>query len=212
MSPPQPAQHIHSSNQANQDKQWSFDLCFPAGQSMCSDNTGSRMEEQNPSPAHDPDTCPQAVPEPGLSPRSCRGHWGSATSLPRLCSIQNAPAKSIPTPDKLFSNPHQHFPPIWAEETQPIVPKISCRATRTGRRRQQRFLTICRAQHTLFLSTALTKIPGAGKLGSGEAEGTAELCRAGTACTQHSKALAWQHWESRSIPPTMGEQIQTASS
>ncbi|RLV90517.1 hypothetical protein DV515_00014425, partial [Chloebia gouldiae] len=40
---------------------------------------------------------------------------------------------------------HKHFPPIWDEEIQPIVPKISCRAKRTRRRRQQRFVTICRA-------------------------------------------------------------------
>lgn len=43
------------------------------------------------------------VPKPEFSPRSCSGHWGSATSLQRLCLTQKAPAKTIPTPDKLFS-------------------------------------------------------------------------------------------------------------
>lgn len=149
------------------------------------------MEEQN--PAHEPVTsC-----EPKFSPRSCSGHWGSATSLQRLCLIQKAPAKSIPTPDKLFSILASTFHPSGMKKSSQLSPRFPAEPTGRGDVGSRDLSPSAGPQHTLSLSTAPRKIPGGWRTGIWESSG---VCSAGQGVEQpvpnmskHSKALSCQH-------------------
>lgn len=167
--------HSQLSNQANK---VGFGVpVFQLAKSMCSDSTGSRMEQ---SPSHMNQTlCPQAVPKPEFSPKSCSDHWGSATSLQRLCSIQKAPAKSIPTPDKLFSIFASTSHPSGLKESSQLSPRFPAEPPGRGDGGSRDFSPSAGPQHTSSLSAALTGIPRAAKVGLGKQRGI----RAGTGCT-----------------------------
>lgn len=65
---------------------WSFDVpVFQLAKSMCFDNTGSRMEEQSPPPAHEPDT-------------SCARARIQLQVLLRPSRLCNLPAKALLNP------------------------------------------------------------------------------------------------------------------
>lgn len=165
--------------------------------------------EQNPSHMNQ-----TFVPKPEFSPRSCSGHWGSATSLQRLCSIQKAPAKSIPTPDKLFSILASTSHPSGLKESSQLSPRFPAEPPGRGDGGSRDFSPSAGPQHTLPLSTALTGIPRAAEEGFGEAEGNQGWYRLYPA----QQSLAWQHRESRSIPklqipnlPPLSQRLQSGS-
>lgn len=156
------------------------------------------------------------VPEPELSPRSCSGHWGSATSLQRLCLIQKPPAKSIPTPDKLFSIVASTFHPSGMKKSSQLSPRFPAEPTGRGDVGSRDLSPSAGPQHTLSLSTAPRKISAGWRTGIWERNG---VCSAGQGVEQpvpnmskHSKALSCQQrfpqekqdWGKQEHPPGRG--------
>lgn len=116
------------------------------------------------------------TPEPEFSPRPCSGHRGSATSLQRLSSIQKAPAKSIPTPDKLFSILASTFHPSGMKKSSQLSPRFPAEPRGRGDVGSRDLSPSAGPQHTLSLSAAHTKIPRGWRSGIWERSG---VCSAG---------------------------------
>lgn len=182
-SPPKPpglsTAHSQLSNQAQGKQTGALMFLFsswPNPHVLTTQGAGWRSRTH---PQHtEPDTCPQIVPKPEFSSRSRSGHRGSATSLQRLCLIQKAPAKSIPTPDKLFSILASTFHPSGMKKSSQLSPRLPAEPKGRGDVGSRDLSPSAGPQHTLSLSTALTKIPTGCRTGIWESSGNAELCRA----------------------------------
>lgn len=136
------------------------------------------------------------VPEPEFSPRSCSGHWASATSLQRLCLIQKAPAKSIPTPDKLFSILASTFHPSGLKKSSQLSPRFPAEPKGRGAVGSRDLSPSAGPQHTLSLST-LSEIPTGWKTGiwerNWECSAVQGVVQPVPNISKHSKALSCQH-------------------
>lgn len=128
------------------------------------------------------------VPEPEFSPRSCSGHGGSATSLQRLCLIQKAPAKSIPTPDKLFSILASTFHPSGMKKSSQLSPRFPAEPKGRGAVGSRDLSPSAGPQHTLSLSTAHTDPNRLENRDLGKKWGMQCCAGGGTICTKHQQA------------------------
>lgn len=106
-----------------------------------------------------------------------------------FCLIQKAPAKSIPSPDKLFSILASTFHPSGMQKSSQLSPRFPAEPRGRGAVGSRDLSPSAGPQHALSLSTALTRIPAGCKAGIwGKKRGMQGWAGAGTACATHEPA------------------------